>query len=313
MRLGLAFALFTFSLSAAAKPLISSGDVTAELTGGCGETVPLNVTSPDPNYFSGDKVGLQKLLGGARVALSFQCPQATKIDVSGISAGVKIYSGSLAKATGWKLQGGAALAGATESPKAAPAATHGQTASATGFGAPKPDFQTAYALLKAAHHDVLADDDRWLRTFIGLTYFQDGDAMACLKFRNVEQSNPITWGKQMDEARAKFRAELNKARGGRTTSTFTIRRNASPPPRYDAARGGMVMAQQFSPAQPLASLATANASGQGSCMGGQGIAVVMSTELPARSNWLLPMSADQAESFINDINPASPKPPAPGT
>ena len=290
MRLLLVLTLLALSLNAATKPLIKSGDATAELAGSCSETVTLNVSSPDPNFFSGDKVALQKLLGGARVALSFQCPQATRINVSGLTAGVKIYSGSLAKADGWKLRGGAALAGSSTAPSGAaavpsPAAGGGSA----GFGAPPADYETAFRMLEAAHHDVLADSDPWLRTFIALTY--DMDYQECTKFTSVEYANPITWNKQMDEARGKFRADLSKARGGKTTASFTVRLPVSQP-SYDPNRGGMLVTQNFQPNRALARLIM---QGSPSCIGAQAIDVTLGSALPSQSTWFLPMRAGGAE------------------
>ena len=53
-----------------AKPLISDGEVTVEQVGGCAKAVTLQVSSPDSSYFTTQSVALQKLLGGARLALS---------------------------------------------------------------------------------------------------------------------------------------------------------------------------------------------------------------------------------------------------
>lgn len=308
MRLLLVLTLLALSLNAATKPLIKSGDATAELAGSCSETVTLNVSSPDPNFFSGDKVALQKLLGGARVALSFQCPQATRINVSGLTAGVKIYSGSLAKADGWKLRGGAALAGSSTPPSGSAAETSPAAGGGNaGFGAPPADYEIAFRMLKAAHHDVLADSDPWLRTFIALTY--DMDYQECTKFTSVEYANPITWNKQMDEARARFKADLAKSRGGETTTTFTVRMPASQP-RYDANRGGMLFTANFQPNRALTRLTM---QGSPSCIGAQAIDVTLGSVLPSQSSWFLPMSEGEAERFINDTSLSKTQPPKPGS
>ena len=54
-----------------AKPLISNGGVAVEQVGGCDQTITLQVKAPGADYFTTETVALQKLLGGARLALSF--------------------------------------------------------------------------------------------------------------------------------------------------------------------------------------------------------------------------------------------------
>lgn len=69
----------------------------------CGPIYKVIARAPDEAPFAGDKVDLQRFLGGLRAMLSFECAQAKKIVISGQVGNREVYRGTAAAADGWAL------------------------------------------------------------------------------------------------------------------------------------------------------------------------------------------------------------------
>ena len=74
-----------------------------------------------------DNARLQKLLGGLRAALSFECPQAQQVTLVGRAGDAVVYKGTAAAANGWALVADAS----SPSPPTEPALAVTPTAAAT--------------------------------------------------------------------------------------------------------------------------------------------------------------------------------------
>ncbi len=261
MRALIGIVLAIAGVAAHAKPLISDGDVSVEQIGGCDEAVALQVNAPNGDYFAKDVVALQKLLGGARMVLSFQCSGFTSIEVAGMAGGAQVYTGSMAAASGWQLQGNAQTASIAATPAPAAAsetapAVAAPTAPATpatvpakpapvaagGFGAPEPDYLGALHMVMAAHPDIQAEDDKWVKAYASYHLFDTFEA--CREWSSAEGKNPLTWKKKLDEARGKFRAALATSAGGPTTTTYTLSQGSFYA-TYDSAKGGFPVEHMF--------------------------------------------------------------------
>ena len=68
--------MFGIAVAAQAKPVISKDGVSVEQIGACRSTANPKVEAPTAGYFTAQSAALQKLLGGARLALSFEWPDA---------------------------------------------------------------------------------------------------------------------------------------------------------------------------------------------------------------------------------------------
>ena len=49
----------------------------------CGEQAEVTVRAPDPAAFAGDRVALQKLVGGLRIMLGFECADLRQLVLVG--------------------------------------------------------------------------------------------------------------------------------------------------------------------------------------------------------------------------------------
>ena len=69
----------------------------------CAQQVSVTVRGQDAKAFSGNRIDLQKLIGGLRSALAFECPEAREIWIKGEVGGAPVYSGLVSQAQQWKL------------------------------------------------------------------------------------------------------------------------------------------------------------------------------------------------------------------
>jgi uncharacterized caspase-like protein len=69
----------------------------------CSEQATVMVRAQDPAAFAGDRVALQKLLGGLRIMLGFECPNLQLLVLVGESAGRQVYRGTASASNGWLL------------------------------------------------------------------------------------------------------------------------------------------------------------------------------------------------------------------
>jgi len=79
-----------------------------------------------------DTARLEKLLGGLRAALSFECPQAQQVTLVGSAEGADVYKATAAAANGWTLVAQTAATPTADVP----------TPSATEVAAPEPTVGT---------------------------------------------------------------------------------------------------------------------------------------------------------------------------
>lgn len=103
----LALGAIATSSGAEQRVLITNGDLEAlreDSDSGCRQIVDLVVRAPQPRYFEGDRVELQLLLGGARMALQLECPQTQEIWIRGVVAGKTIYRGVETAVNDWVLR-----------------------------------------------------------------------------------------------------------------------------------------------------------------------------------------------------------------
>jgi uncharacterized caspase-like protein len=69
----------------------------------CGEQVQVTVRAPEASAFAGDRVALQKLVGGLRIILGFECPDLQQMVLIGEAAGEEVYRGTASAGSGWVL------------------------------------------------------------------------------------------------------------------------------------------------------------------------------------------------------------------
>jgi hypothetical protein len=60
--------------------------------------------SQNPKTFEGARVALQRSIGGARVALGFECPNAETLIINGQSQGKTVFQGQASKVNNWMLK-----------------------------------------------------------------------------------------------------------------------------------------------------------------------------------------------------------------
>ena len=99
-------ASFIFVEFAQAERLLASrNDLEAVLPDNfeCSTTIPFIIRSKSEELFIGDKVELQKLLGGLRVVFQFECPEAENFIVDGQVDGRAIFKATVSKESDWKL------------------------------------------------------------------------------------------------------------------------------------------------------------------------------------------------------------------
>lgn len=90
----------------------------------CSDNVSVQLIANDSSVFSGNSQTLQKLLGGIRAALSFECSGVKRIELAGNVGAVEAYRGYASAAEGWRLNGqyllSSSLPGNAPTPSAAP-------------------------------------------------------------------------------------------------------------------------------------------------------------------------------------------------
>lgn len=71
----------------------------------CGKEVTVTVRAPEEAVFARNRVELQKLIGGLRAILGFECPNATisNLVVVGEAGGRQVYRGSATASDDWRL------------------------------------------------------------------------------------------------------------------------------------------------------------------------------------------------------------------
>ena len=84
-------------------------------TPNCGTTKVI-VSAPDASAYEGDRITLQRLLGGARAAISLDCPTLKGLDVTGLAAGKPMFQAKLTAGGGWKLPADTGLKAAGVAP-----------------------------------------------------------------------------------------------------------------------------------------------------------------------------------------------------
>jgi len=84
----------------------------------CQETVDVSIKAPSQDFFSGDRIVVQRLLGQVRLSLEEECPQATAIRVAGVvEPSGTVFIGSATKASGWVLSTGSPTTTVAATPK----------------------------------------------------------------------------------------------------------------------------------------------------------------------------------------------------
>lgn len=69
----------------------------------CAENVSVNIDTYDASVFQGDRIKLQKLMGGVRVALDFECNNISRINIIGKVNGEAVYHAHVQGQDGWRL------------------------------------------------------------------------------------------------------------------------------------------------------------------------------------------------------------------
>lgn len=89
----------------AERALISSGGFSASLADGtgCADAMAVRVTTEESGMFVEARGELQKLLGGLRAVLGFDCEGVERIDLEGVAAGAVAYRGHASADGGWRL------------------------------------------------------------------------------------------------------------------------------------------------------------------------------------------------------------------
>lgn len=99
------FTLLSASTAHSERVLTSYADMTAVLKDDykCSKTVPLTVRSSTDEAFVGDRVELQRLLGGLRIVVGFECPETENMIINGEVGGIQVFKGAAAKDQDWQL------------------------------------------------------------------------------------------------------------------------------------------------------------------------------------------------------------------
>ena len=99
------YLLSTGAAAAGERLLGRHEELTATVPGEfvCGEQATVTVRAQDPAAFAGDRIALQKLLGGLRIMLGFECPKLRLLVLVGEIAGQQVYRGTAAANDGWVL------------------------------------------------------------------------------------------------------------------------------------------------------------------------------------------------------------------
>jgi hypothetical protein len=78
--------------------------VLADSADWCGERVRLTVRASDPSVFEGDRLELQRLIGGARGILGFECPSVRHIEVVGEAGHGPVFAARALASNNWLLE-----------------------------------------------------------------------------------------------------------------------------------------------------------------------------------------------------------------
>lgn len=99
-------ALFSVhDVTAAERRLLSGYGLEVFLPDGgfCRPQMQLAVRSADSAAFRGDRINLQKLIGGSRAVLEGECPSVQDILITGEAGGRTVYQGSASRQNNWVL------------------------------------------------------------------------------------------------------------------------------------------------------------------------------------------------------------------
>ena len=91
----------------AERVLVSKGELQVVIpneSGWCGESVKLDFRAQDAHTFESTAT-IQKMVGGVRAIMSFECPQAQEIVINGIAGGETVWMGKADNAQNWVLSG----------------------------------------------------------------------------------------------------------------------------------------------------------------------------------------------------------------
>jgi uncharacterized caspase-like protein len=111
----------------------------------CAPQVTVTVRAPEPALFGGDRIALQKLVGGLRIMLGFECQDLRQLVLVGEAAGEVVYHGMASADSGWvlaTLEGPTRAAEAEVEVAAPPSESQGeqhQVAAAAGADPPASD------------------------------------------------------------------------------------------------------------------------------------------------------------------------------
>jgi hypothetical protein len=99
------------------------------------EEPTVEVRAPAGSAFQGDRLKLQKLVGGLRIMLAYECPDLERLTIVGEAGGREVFRGEVRKADGWALTDAAQPLGAVNSERLREAGTGGAVAEG---GVPQP-------------------------------------------------------------------------------------------------------------------------------------------------------------------------------
>ena len=70
----------------------------------CGDTAKVTITGQSVDQFIDNQPVIERVVGGLRAVLSFECPQATTIQIAGVVGGQVFYQASASAARNWQLE-----------------------------------------------------------------------------------------------------------------------------------------------------------------------------------------------------------------
>jgi TPR repeat protein len=79
----------------------------------CGPHLRMEVEAPNPSFFAGDRIEMQKLLSGARSLLQFECADVTQLEIIGREGNAILFQGHASAADNWILHAAPAVAAVT--------------------------------------------------------------------------------------------------------------------------------------------------------------------------------------------------------
>ena len=78
--------------------------VPTDKTQWCGETAKVTITGQSVDQFVDNQPVIERVVGGLRAVMSFECPQATTIQIAGVVDGQAFYQASASAARNWQLE-----------------------------------------------------------------------------------------------------------------------------------------------------------------------------------------------------------------